>query len=387
MNKIINSLKILRSLGFNRALHCAFEFCEEDTEENFNDLLAAIYSAHAEENLTAYVQKAVLEDVNAFSLSSAEKGAVSPYVADAYLYDLNVIDNVLKKLALHDGFAIGKPLDIFEKNADEDLIHELVRFYRMNGYGQYVYNKAFKLTDSELVPIRHTPDVKLSDLKNYEDEKRAIGNNIDDFVNGRLFSHMLLYGDRGTGKSSTVHAFLNEYGDSGLRLIEIDKENLHSINEVRQRVALLPLKFIIFIDDLSVSEDSGLVSTLKSAVEGSVAGGVNTMIVATSNRRHIVNESFSERDNSVHPTDSIEENLSLSDRFGLTVIFSSTDKTGYLSIVKQLAADYRLKTPTDELKALAERWAIVKGGRSPRRANQFVRLAYSSEQAGRKIEF
>ena len=196
---------------------------------------------------------------------------------------------------------------------------------------------------------------------------------------------MLLYGDRGTGKSSTVHAMLNAYSDSGLRLIELDKSQLPSVKEIKQQVAPLPLKFILFIDDLTLDEQDDKTSALKSAIEGSSVDSNNVMVVATSNRRHVIKEKFSDRDNSVHPADSIEEQLSLSDRFGITVMFSSTDRAEYLSIVNQLAADLKLTTPKKQLEALAERWAIVNGGRSPRRAKQFTDFVYSCERSGRVL--
>ena len=153
-------------------------------------------------------------------------------------------------------------------------------------------------------------------------------------------------------------------------------------------VADNPLKFMIFIDDLSLGEYDDKISTLKAGLEGSVCGSSdNIMIVATSNRRHIVKESFSDRENSVHPGDSMAEQLSLSDRFGLTVMFSPTDRQNYLSITEQLADDRGLTTDRETLMALAERWAILKGGRSPRRAKQFIDFAYACEQRGMQINF
>jgi hypothetical protein len=199
---------------------------------------------------------------------------------------------------------------------------------------------------------------------------------------------MLLYGDRGTGKSSTIHAMLNKYFNDGLRIIELNKENMLDIPQIRSIIANNPLKFIIFIDDLSLGEYDEKVSSLKASLEGSISGGSdNAMIVATSNRRHIVKESFNDRENSIHPTDSMAEQLSLSDRFGLTVNFSTTDKAEYLDIVKKLADDRQLKIDSEKLFSLAERWALVKGGRSPRRAKQFIDLAYSCEKRNIEIEF
>lgn len=198
---------------------------------------------------------------------------------------------------------------------------------------------------------------------------------------------MLLYGDRGTGKSSTVHAMFNKYCNRGLRLIEINPHGIDKISDIRQKTASLKLKFLLFIDDLALAENDERASVLKSAIEGTAQGGGNVMIAATSNRRHIVNEKFTDRENSVHKSDNIEEQLSLSDRFGLTVLFSSTDKACYLSIVDQLAADRGITLEVEKLKTLAERWAILNGGRSPRRAKQFTDFVFACQKSGRPVDF
>ena len=156
-------------------------------------------------------------------------------------------------------------------------------------------------------------------------------------------------------------------------------------DELKELLASLPFRFLIFIDDLSLEENDGKVTALKAGLEGSMnEKSSNVMIAATSNRRHILKENFSDRANSVHARDPMEEQLSLSDRFGLTVCFSSTGKKEYLSIVRQLADDAGISLPEEELFALAERWAIAKGGRSPRRAKQFV--DYASACTAKNIE-
>ena len=197
---------------------------------------------------------------------------------------------------------------------------------------------------------------------------------------------MLLYGDKGTGKSSTVHAMLNKYAQQGLRAVEIRKDQIPEINAVKELLAALPFRFLLFIDDLSLEERDGKVTALKAGLEGSMhEKSSNVMIVATSNRRHILKENFSDRENSVHARDTMEEQLSLSDRFGLTVCFSSTGKAEYLSIVRQLAADAKLQMDENTLFALAERWALSKGGRSPRRAKQFIDYVYACQVKGTEI--
>lgn len=387
MNNYVNQLKVLRNLKNNKLLRSLLVYHTERSDSSYNDLLYEIYAAGAEENLLSAVQNAVLHDENAFSVTCARHGKISDYLKDAYIFDLEIIFNATKQLSDDKDFSLGAPLPIFNCKSVAVLCARLENFYRENGYGQFIDGKAFGYSDGEFTPLSGTADITLSQLKNYESEKALIDTNVKNFLDNLPFSHMLLYGDRGTGKSSTVHAMLNAYCDKGLRLIELDKNDLPSIKKIKQQLAPLPLKFIIFIDDLTLDEQDERTSALKSAVEGSVVYGNNVMIVATSNRRHVVKESFSERDNSVHPADSIEEQLSLSDRFGLTVMFSSTDKASYLSIVRQLAADCKLNTATEQLETLAERWAIVNGGRSPRRAKQFVDFIYACERSGRAIEF
>ena len=345
MNKYTNSFKVLRNLSNNNLISSLLEYCEENTEEKYVRFLAEIFSAGAEERLLSTVQNLILRDENAFSVKCAEGENPSKYLIKAYLEDLQTVTTALGRLEDSDYFRIGAPLPLFEENGD-GLIYELKKFYRRNGYGKFIGVKAFSYADGELVPVDYTDPITLDDLKNYASERAVIENNIKNFLDGLPYSHMLLYGDRGTGKSSTVHAVLNAYAERGLRIVEIEKENLLKINRIKRQVTPLPLKFILFIDDLTLSEQDEKASSLKAAIEGSVAGCNNVMIVATSNRRHLVKESVSERENSIHPSDSMEEQLSLSDRFGLTVMFSSTDKAEYLSIVRQLAEDFNLKTPT-----------------------------------------
>lgn len=387
MNNCFNKLLVLRNVTNNKLVRALLTYHEDGTTENYNDLLSEIYSANAEERLLSSVEEIILRDKNAFSVACATTGKPSPHVKRAYESDLKVIFSALDVIKSCKDFDYGKHLPVFDCGSYDSLLYDLAAFYRQNGYGELIGNKAFEYRDGEFIPLKDIDDVTLNNLKGYEAEKKLIENDIRDFLGGLPYSHMLLYGDRGTGKSSTIHAMLNKHHGNGLRLIEVEKDNLNDIKKIKQQVADLPLKFIIFIDDLSLSEQDEKNSLLKSAIEGSLSNSKNVMIVATSNRRHVIKESFSDRENSVHPADSIEEQLSLSDRFGLTVMFSSTDKASYLSIVQQLANDYKLNTPLKSLDALAERWAIINGGRSPRRAKQFVDYVYACEQSKREIEF
>ncbi len=372
-----------------------------------NDDIAAY--ARAEELLlaedmqnsfAAYLTHKILCDDNLFA-RRAFAGTLNNDICQAYSHDLAILQDIAKKadnpsgkvaLAADSGFPsvrYGKDDDVFGKNwGDGESLQKLVNFYRHNGYGIYIGHKAFTFENKTLKPVRNTSDITLSDLKDYEAEKKAIEDNTINFISGLPYSNMLLYGDKGTGKSSTIHAVLNKYAEKGLRAVEIPKDQIKDINAVKEVLAGLPFKFFIFIDDLSLEEHDEKVTSLKASLEGSLTEkGANVMIVATSNRRHILKENFSDRENSVHTRDTMEEQLSLSDRFGLTVYFSSTGKSEYLSIIRQLAADRKLKTPQDDLFALAERWALLKGGRSPRRARQFIDFAFACEAKNQPIEF
>ena len=287
----------------------------------------------------------------------------------AYSVD-NDIRRVLKTIPAWD---IGEALPPLSENW-KDSIDDLADYYRDNGYGIFVKASAFSWRDKKLVPIESTDPILLSDLKNYEEERRQVVENTRSFLLGNPANNVLLYGDMGTGKSATVHAILNEYYTQGLRMIEVPKSAIGELNEIRELINGSPMKFIIFIDDLSFDSDDGNFSELKATLEGSLSvKQPNTLIYVTSNRRHLVRESFSDRQDDIHGSDIMQEQLSLSDRFGLTVTFINPDRQNFLDIVKKIVADRELGDIDEaRLEAAAERWAQHRGGRSPRGAKQFV---------------
>ena len=347
-----------------------------------------LYRKNAQDDLTAYVCARILTDENPFSRAAAANEAVSVHLIRAYRRDLGILYRALFSYApISELFSVrpAKP-PFFGAWDNDETVEAILAFHRTAGYGVYVDHKAFRFEEGKLVPVVSASDISLADLKGYEHEKQVIDDNLSAFLKGLPYSNMLLYGDRGTGKSSTVHAMLNKYCAEGLRLVELPKEHLCDLTALKRVLASVPLKFIIFIDDLSLEENDNKISTLKASLEGSASESTdNTLITATSNRRHIVKENFSDRDNSVHARDTMEEQLSLSDRFGLTVCFSSTGKKEYLSIIRQLAADDKIEMDDEQLCALAERWALVKGGRSPRRARQFIDYLFSCQAKGTEI--
>lgn len=382
-----NRITVLRNLLQNE-LFASFLRYAEKGQTHQAEFLSKLYNLGKENSFLGALQEIILKDENAFSICCASGRQPSSYVLKAYRHDLEIIFSLATNTPANGNYALGKCTPPFDEGLNFDYtVQYLSVYYRKNGYGNFIDHPACVYEDGKLEPVVGTSKITLESLKDYGSEKKIISSNLLNFLKGLPFSDMLLYGDRGTGKSSTVHAMLNQYFCQGLRLIEVNKENLKYIPVIKRLILANPLKFIIFIDDLSLDDGDKNASILKSSLEGSVAGkAANAMIVATSNRRHIVKENYSDRENSVHANDSIQEQLSLSDKFGITVLFSTTDKAKYLSIVKQLAADKNLPCD-DNLIEIAERWALSNGGRSPRRAAQIVDMVYSCRVRDEPIDF
>lgn len=265
-------------------------------------------------------------------------------------------------------------LPTWECGTTEITTEGIVRFHMANGCGEYAKYIAFVRRDGKSIPISNPDLISLDSLKGYEQIRQPVVENTIAFLDGLPANNCLLYGDRGTGKSSTVKALLNEYCDRGLRLIELPKMYLNEYPDIVQEIAGLPLKFIIFIDDLSFQAGDENYAALKGVLEGGIASRPgNALIYATTNRRHILNETMSSRKgDELHLADTIQESLSLSDRFGVQVTFLAPDRKNYYRIINALADERCFNIDRKELEIAAERWAIAKGGRSPRTAVQFI---------------
>jgi predicted AAA+ superfamily ATPase len=259
--------------------------------------------------------------------------------------------------------------------------HDFAALYRQRlaevgryGYGVYAKNRAFVLENGALAPVLHPDPIRLDRLPGYGRQRRQVVDNTLALLSGRPAANILLYGDSGTGKSATVKAVVNEYHTEGLRLIELRKSQLHALGALLDTLVGNPLKFILFIDDLSFAKNDDNFAALKAVLEGSVSfKASNIAVYATSNRRHLVRESFSDREgDEIHLADTIAELTSLSERFGLTVTFERPDKEQYIEIVLALAAQNGIDLPRERLIAQAEAFALRRAGRSPRVAKQFV---------------
>ena len=243
------------------------------------------------------------------------------------------------------------------------------------GFGIYAKHHMFRVDEhDQIVPVLHPDRTQLSQLVDYQRERGIVLDNSKALLMGKPAANILLTGDAGTGKSSTVKAVVNELRRDGLRLIEIRKDQLRAIPKLLDELSDNPLKFVLFIDDLSFPKDDDDFGALKAVLEGSVTvKSPNMVIYATSNRRHIIKEKFSDREgDDIHRNDTIQELISLSDRFGIHVSFSKPSRETYLRIVRHLAVDNNLEIPEKDLDALAERFALERGGRSARLARQFV---------------
>lgn len=278
-----------------------------------------------------------------------------------------------------------------ETAADENDIFRLVTdFYGAYGVGMFGLNRAFRIQNLgkgvEFLPINNTDKVMLADMIGYETQKQQLVENTESFLAGKRANNALLYGDAGTGKSSSVKALINEYYDSGLRMIEIYKHQFRDLSEIIATVKNRNYRFIIFIDDLSFEENELEYKFLKAVIEGGVETRPdNILIYATSNRRHLIKETWSDRNDmefsdDLHRSDTMEEKLSLAARFGVTINFSAPNRKLYHDIVKAIAKrQLKLNMNEEELLALANRWEIRHGGISGRTAQQFINFLEGKE--------
>jgi predicted AAA+ superfamily ATPase len=347
----------------------------------------------------------LLLDDNPFSRSAQRSGAeILPGVQRAARHDLRALSKLHAlngvRLAALVAATVGDPdwrdlVDLHPPTSvdplavrlsraapDEwpELWPELARRYRERGTGSFARYPAFRwerrLGGGQLRPIERPDPITLDDLIGYADQRRVVRRNTEHFLAGLPANNLLLYGERGTGKSSTVKALLNAYGERGLRLVEVAKSALGDFPTIVDRLAERPQRFVVFVDDLSFDENEVGYTELKAILEGGIeVRPDNVIIYATSNRRHLVLERFGDRaapGDEVHSQDTLQEKLSLADRFGVTVIFPSPDQEEYLQIVRGLARRRGLEIEPARLDRLALQWAAWNNGRSGRTARQFV---------------
>lgn len=267
-------------------------------------------------------------------------------------------------------------------DSPEEFMTHMVDFYKDYGVGKLGLHKAFRLEHGpgdekvQIVPITRIAHVKLDDLVGYEIAKKKLIDNTEAFLKGRPANNCLLFGDAGTGKSSCIKAILNQYYDQGLRIIEVYKHQFKDLNDVIAQIKNRHYKFIIYMDDLSFEDFEVEYKYLKAVIEGGLERKPdNILIYATSNRRHLVREHYSDkadRDDELHTSDTVQEKLSLVYRFGVTIYFGSPDKKEFQEIVLTLARRNGITMPEEELLLQANAWELRHGGLSGRTAQQFV---------------
>lgn len=358
-----------------------------------------------------YLTFLLVNNENAFSTASEIRGAVEGSInelalndfgvfKELYDFDLSVLDEAFGISCcrvLCDYTNTGSNSKMFnsrirdricemsktlaEARTAEEFMADMVQFYKDFGVGKLGLHKAFRVGHDEndnvvIQPITRIAHVKLEDLVGYEIPKQKLIENTEAFVRGKKANNCLLFGDAGTGKSSSIKGILNRYYDEGLRIIEVYKHQFQDLNDVIAQIKNRNYKFIIYMDDLSFEEFEIEYKYLKAVIEGGLEKKPdNVLIYATSNRRHLIRETFKDkedRDEELHTNDTVQEKLSLVARFGVTIYFGKPDKKQFQEIVRELAKKNGIDMPDDELLLEANKWELSHGGLSGRTAQQFI---------------
>lgn len=380
----VSSLAVFRKLLEDKVIVLLWRLLDDWKETSVECFLSA-YSEFVEKlyrkniNLSEYILKRVLENENFYIIGKAQGKVFDSYIVETVENELKILQE-MSRLTPDDITADIDYKGFLPKwrTSEIDFVEEYekrIENIGKYGYGKYSQNRMFILRNGETVPVKYPDSQRLDHLYGYQRERQAVIDNTLALLDGKPAQNVLLYGDAGTGKSSSVKAIVNEYADRGLRLIEITKEQLRDIPKIIDDISHNPLKFIIFIDDLTFTAGEDCFGALKAMLEGSAsARSDNIAIYATSNRRHLVKETFSERDgDDIHRNDTMQELISLSARFGLRVNFAKPDKKEFVRIAGELAKQKGLEFDEKEFELKAERFAMSSGnGRSPRTAKQFV---------------
>ena len=374
------ALSVFRNILNTKTMQSFISFLTE--KENLQKIKLFgefVYSlAEFDYSFSTFLSNAVLMDENKYILSVSQKKEIPEILLKNTTKELKIFSE-LSKISADDLFS-KKEFEYIPKfeNTETDFVklyEKQIKNISKVGYGVFATAKMFKVLDEQIIPIKSADEISVDSFVGYKDQRKEIFDNTKALCEGKPAANILLYGDAGTGKSSTVKACANYFYKEGVRLIEIRKDQLLSLSYIMGKITDNPLKFIIFIDDLSFNKNADNVSMLKAALEGSASAKANNAVIyATSNRRHIIKESFADRRNEddIHINDTIQELTSLSDRFGLTVYFEKPNKNLYLEIVFALAKRNNIKTDKEELSIKAETFALNRGNRSPRIAEQFI---------------
>ncbi len=373
-------LEMTASHGFQGNLwHNYLTFLLANDENAYSTACEVVGEVTGSVNQVAYHDLEIFRELYAYDLHTIEKALDVEFMSilgdyenvkgDGKVFNQRIRDSICE---LSVALAACENAEVFKKT--------LTEFYKNFGVGKLGLHKAFRVEHkedgAEIVPITKIAHVHLDDLVGYEIAKNKLIENTEAFVEGRRANNCLLFGDAGTGKSSSIKAILNQYYDQGLRMIEIYKHQFQDLNDIIAQVKNRNYKFIIYMDDLSFEEFEIEYKYLKAVIEGGLERKPdNVLIYATSNRRHLVRETFrdkADRDEELHTNDTVQEKLSLVARFGVTIYFGRPNKKEFQQIVKVLADRNDVNMSEEELYAEANKWELSHGGLSGRTAQQFV---------------
>ncbi len=356
----------------------------EEMIDSYGHFCSVLYSLRPDCDLSAAIWDVLVDDMNPY-LRYKIDSIVDPESAgkQSSLMKLTVQRELelLTRIGSYTSFDLKEQLvyDGYLPDFTSSRIDLKKRYLKMidsidtSGYGIFTRYDFFRIKDGRLVPVINPDPVSSADLFCYERQRDMVAANTAAFAQGLPFEDVLLYGDAGTGKSSTVKSSARMFFDKGVRLVEIPKTELSHLSDIIESLSREPMKFILFMDDISFDADDDRIGVLKSVIEGAASGGRrNTAIYATSNRRHMIKETFSSRENEIHRTDTIAEQLSLSERFGIRILFDKPDRKTYLMIVKALLEAKGVSFDDEQIERDAELYALRKGGRSGRTARQFA---------------
>ena len=382
-----SSVVIFRNILKTKVIKKLLKFLNCETKENIDNIKQIdLYSEFLSElfksdnNLADFILSQIFLDDNIYISKCILKQEINNNLKKNFKNELNFF----KYISSFDFSSIFNKE--YSKNIAELEIKE-IDFYKIyfehiknidkKGYGIFYNNDMFVLDDRKnIIAVKNKDNQDIKKLYGYEIERNKVLSNTKILIEGKKANNILLYGDAGTGKSSTVKAVANFFKDEGLRLIEIKKNQLHFITDIIEKLSFSPLKFIIFIDDLTFSSNDDTFSYLKAILEGGVNSFPNNIAVyVTSNYRHLIKENFTDRDgDDIHIEDTIQQIMSLTNRFGMIITFQRPGRDLFKEIVLSYAKENNIKTDKEELINQAEAYAIRSAGRSPRVAKQFIEL-------------
>ncbi|HEY8419354.1 MAG TPA: DUF815 domain-containing protein [Clostridia bacterium] len=368
LNQQLESLALFYSVKQDKVIKSLMDALADPKNEPlfYHNLLESGYS----DDWAGYVYNLARYDQNIWAKSLAKGVEIPPQIKQRAIQELKI----LKLLSEQTSSSLFEN-SVYEwgsKNKYDFDYDFLAQDISKKGYGIYAKYDAFVFQDRELIPIPNPPKIELSSLIGYQSQKQEVIANTKAFIEGKPANNVLLAGDRGSGKSSTIMGVFNMFKGQ-IKLVELPLANIKNITYLIDLLKDIPNRFIIFLDDLVVDKNNPeLFYPLKAALEGSFLNSkTNTLIYATSNRRHLVRQSQKEREDEIRPSEGLEDTLALSDRFGLVVLFHNLNKDEYLDLVAALAKMRNIPV-TDKLLKDAEIWALAKAVRSPRSAVQFI---------------